>query len=358
MVSAPSVIAVLIAGCALALATGPVAGADLENSSGTPLGYHLVHSYSVAQEGAHWDYLTLDGPAHRLYISRSTHVAVMDTASGQIVGDIPGGHRVHGVALAPEFDRGFVSDGTAPGSVIVFDLKTLKVAAVIAVPANGADCIVYDPVSKRVFTFNGESGSATAIDAATGKVVGSIELGGDPEFAVADGKGHLYDNLEDKSEQLEIDARSLKITRRWPLAPCKSPSGLAIDTGHRRLFAGCHNRTMAVVDADGGKVITTLPIGDGVDANAFDPGMHLVFSSNGQSATLTVVHEDSPDRFTEVGNLKTAPAARTMAVDPLTHHVFVVTADMGPRPAAATAQNPRRSPQPIPGTFKVLEYAQ
>lgn len=355
--SARSVTAVLLAGCAWALATNSAAGADAAYSSGTPFGYHLVHSYSVAQDGSHWDYLTLDSQAHRLYISRGTHVAVMDTASGLIVGDIPGGHRVHGIALAPEFDRGFVSDGTAPGAVMVFDLKSLKVTEVVAVPANGPDCIVYDPVSKRVFTFNGESGSATAIDAATGKVVGSFELGGDPEFAVVDGRGHLYDNLEDKSELLEIDARSLKITRRWPLAPCKSPSGLAIDTGHRRLFAGCHNRTMAVVDADSGNVITTLPIGDGVDANAFDPGLHLVFSSNGQSATLTVVHEDSPNRFTPLGDLRTAPAARTMAVDLMTHHVFVVTADMGPRPAAATAQNPRRSPQPIPGTFKVLEYA-
>jgi YVTN family beta-propeller protein len=347
----------LIASCACALATASAAGADAANGSGTPLGYHLVHSYSVGHEDSRWDYLTLDSQAHRLYLSRTTHVAVMDTASGQIVGDIPGGHRVHGIALAPELGRGFVSDGTTPGAVIVFDLKTLKVTEVVTVPANGPDCIVYDPVSKRVFTFNGQSSSATAIDAATGKVVGTIELGGDPEFAVVDGKGHLYDNLEDKSEQLEIDSRSLKITRRWPLAPCEGPSGLAIDTGHRRLFAGCHNRTMAVVDADRGTVITTLPIGDGVDANGYDPGMHLAFSSNGQSATLTVVHEDSPNQFTELGNVKTAPAARTMAVDPMTHHVFVVTADMGPRPAAATAQNPRRSAQPIPGTFKVLEYA-
>jgi DNA-binding beta-propeller fold protein YncE len=277
--------------------------------------------------------------------------------TGKMVGDIPGTDGVHGIALAPALNRGFVSDGRS-SEVTVFDLTTLKTLDAIKVTGQNPDCIVYDPASKRVFTFNGRSGNSTAIDAATGKVVGTIDLGGRPEFAVADGRGHIYNNLEDKSEQVAIDTETLKVTNHWSLAPCESPSGLAIDPEHRRLFAGCDNQKMAITDPDAGKVVTTVAIGEGVDANGFDPGPQLAFSSNGESGTLTVVHEDAPDKYTVLGNVPTERGARTMALDLKTHHVFVVTASFGPRPAEATPQNPRRRPAMEPGSFRVIELAE
>jgi DNA-binding beta-propeller fold protein YncE len=322
-----------------------------------PAGYHLVHTYRLGGAGF-WDYLMLDSAARRLYISRGTHVVVMNVNTGKVIGDIPDGHREHGIALAPELNRGFISDGTDPSHVIVFNLKTLKVVTILAMPNKDSDCIIYDPATQRVFTFNGDDRDATAIDAKTDKVLGTIALGGQPEYAVADGAGHLYNNLVDKSEQVQIDSRSLQVTDRWPLAPCEHPSGLAMDVAHRRLFAGCHSEVMAIVDPDAHRVITTVPIGAGVDANRFDPGTQLAFSSNGMSGNLTVVHEDSPDMFTELGDVRTEAAARTMALDLKTHHVFLVTATMGPRPAKATPENPRRRPTMVPGTFRVLEYAQ
>jgi len=321
-----------------------------------PAGYHLVHTYRLGGAGF-WDYLTLDSAARRLYISRGTHVLVLDVDTGKVIGDIPRGHRVHGIALAPELNRGFISDGTDPSNVIVFDLKTLKIVTVVPMPNKDSDCIVYDPATQRVFTFNGDDDTATAIDANSDRVLGTIALGGEPEFAVADGAGHLYNNLENKSEQIQIDSRTLRVTDRWPLAPCENPSGLAMDLQHRRLFAGCHNETMAIVDPDAHRVLTTVPIGAGVDANAFDPAAQLAFSSNGMSGNLTVVREAAPDRFVELGEVTTQPAARTMAVDLRTHHVFLVTANMGPRPAKATPENPRRFPTMLPGSFRVLEYA-
>ncbi len=327
----------------------------LPAAAAPPAGYHLVHTYRLGGAGF-WDYLMLDAGARRLYISRGDHVVVMDVDTGKVVGDIPDGHREHGIALAPELDRGFVSDGTDPSHVIVFDMKTLKVITVVQMPNKDSDCIIYDPATQRVFTFNGDDQSATAIDARTDRVLGTIALGGSPEYAVADGAGHLYNNLEDKSEQVQIDSRTLQVTDRWPLAPCEHPSGLAMDSVHRRLFAGCRNGFMAIVDADAHRVITTVPIGAGVDANRFDPGTQLAFSSNGMSGNLTVVHEDSPDHFVELGEVSTQPAARTMALDVSTHHVFLVTATMGPRPKA-TPQNPRRFPTMVPGSFRVLEYA-
>jgi len=321
-----------------------------------PAGYHLVHTFRLGGAGF-WDYMMLDSAARRLYISRGTHVVVMNVDTGKVIGEIPGGHREHGIALAPELDRGFISDGTAPSHVIVFDLKTLKVVTIVAMPNKDSDCIIYDPATQRVFAFNGDDQDATAIDARTDRVLGTIALGGSPEYAVADGAGHLYNNLVDRSEQVQIDSRTLQVTARWPLAPCEHPSGLAMDVAHRRLFAGCHSGVMAIVDADAHRVITTEPIGAGVDANRFDPGTQLAFSSNGMAADLTVVREDSPVRFTELGAVHTEPGARTMALDLKTHHVFLVTATMGPRPERATPDNPRRFPRMIPGTFRVLEYA-
>ena len=311
--------------------------------------YHLIKKIPLGGEGG-WDYLTFDPSSGRLYIARATHVIVLDTASGEVVGDIPDTAGVHGVALAPELGRGFTSNGRA-GTVTIFDTKTLSTVGHASAGQN-PDAIVYDPSGKRVFAMNGRSSDATVIDAATETVVGTVPLGGKPEFAVADGRGRVYVNIEDKSQLLALDSRKLEVVARWPLAPCEEPTGLAIDRGHHRLFAGCLNKLMAVVDADTGKVITTLPIGSGVDATAFDPGLQYAYASNGEG-TLTVVHEDSPDKFTVVDNVSTRQGARTMALDAATHQVYVVTADFGPSPPATPSQ-PRPHPSIVPDTFVVL----
>lgn len=312
-------------------------------------GYHVVKSYKLGGEGG-WDYLTFDNTSNRLYISRSTHVIVLNADSGQPVGDIPDTPGVHGIALAPEFGRGFVSNGR-DGTVTVFDLKTLKALNKIKVGKN-PDAILYDPASKRVFTFNGASNDVTGIDAAKGEVVGTIKVDGKPEFAVSDEKGEIFVNIEDKSELMALDPSKLEVKARWPLAPCEEPSGLAIDRKHRRLFSGCSNKLMAIVDADSGKLVSTLPIGSGVDANGFDPETGLAFASCGEGV-LTIVHEDSPDNFSVAENVPTKRGARTMTLDPVTHRAFLVTADFGP-PPAPTAEQPHPRPTILPDSFVVL----
>jgi DNA-binding beta-propeller fold protein YncE len=336
---------------AIALAVLAVGAFSARPLTAADANYHLLKKVVLGGEGF-WDYLTCDSDARRVYISRGTHVMVVDADSYAVVGDIPGTDGVHGIALAPEFGRGFTSNGRT-NTVTIFDLKTLKVLGT-APTGEGPDAIVYDPASKRIFTLNGHGGSATAIDAASGKPAGTITLGGRPEFAAADGQGHIYNNLEDKSELIQIDSQKLTVTARWPLAPCEEPSGLAMDTEHRRLFAGCHNQMMAVVDADSGKVLATPAIGQGVDANGFDAGTQLAFSSNGDG-TLTVVHEDSPEKFTPAASVPTQWGARTMALDLKTHHVFLVTAEFGP-PPAPTAEHPHPRPQAIPGSFTLLVF--
>ncbi|HXP47434.1 MAG TPA: hypothetical protein VN810_09185, partial [Terriglobales bacterium] len=278
------------------------------------------------------------------------HVIVLDPATGKVVGDIPDTAGVHGIALAPELGRGFISNGRA-NTVTIFDSKTLAVSGQVKTGQN-PDAIVYDPASQRVFAMDGRSSEATAIDAATGTVAGTLPLEGKPEFAVADGRGRVYVNLEDKSQLLALDSRKLEVVARWPLAPCERPSGLAIDREHRRLFSGCANKLMAVVDADSGKVITTLPIGSGVDATSFDPGLRYAYASNGDG-TLTVIHEETPDKFVVLENVSTQRGARTMALDPTTHQVYVVTADFGPAPPS-TPDQPRPRPAIVPNTFVVL----
>jgi YVTN family beta-propeller protein len=312
-------------------------------------GYHLKTKISLGGEGG-WDYLTFDPGSGWLYIARATHVVVLDPASGKVVGDIPDTAGVHGIALAPELGRGFTSNGRA-GTVTIFDAKTLAVIGLVNAGQN-PDAIVYDPASRRVFAMNGRSSDTTAIDAATGKVAGTVALGGKPEFAVADGRGRIYVNLEDKSQEVVLDSQKMTVVARWPLAPCEEPTGLAMDLDHRRLFAGCSNKLMAVVDAESGKVITTLPIGSGVDATAFDPGLQYAYASNGEG-TLTIVHEDAPDKFTVVGNVPTQRGARTMALDPGTHQVYLATADFGPPPPPTPGQ-PRPRPAIVPNTFVVL----
>ena len=314
-----------------------------------PSGYHLLKTIPVPGD-TFWDYLKYDSSSHRLFISRGDHVAVVDMESGKVVGDIGGMQRIHGIVLVPEFNRGFVTDGQA-AKVWIFDLQTLKVTGSAASEPD-ADGEVYDPASKRVFTMNGDSKSSTVIDAATGKVLGRIDLGGSPEFPVADGQGHVYANIESTSEIVEIDSNTMKITHRWPLAPGESPSGLAMDTKNRILFSGCHNKMMAIVNADTGKVITTLPIGQGVDATRFDPGTGDAFSSNGDG-TLTVIHEDAPDKFSVVENVTTERGASTMALDPATHNVFLVTAKVERIPNPPPHTRPFKM---VPDSFHVLVF--
>ncbi|OLE54468.1 MAG: YVTN family beta-propeller domain-containing protein [Acidobacteria bacterium 13_1_20CM_3_53_8] len=332
--------------CFFLLFQSAVINAQTNSSSG----YHVITKHTLGGEGG-WDYLTVDAQAHRVYISRSTHVMVVNEDSGQTIGDIPNTNGVHGIALVPEFGKGFTSNGR-DSTVTVFDLKTLKVLSQIAVGKN-PDAILYDPFSKRVLTMNGASRDATAIDAKTGTVAGTIALDGKPEFAVSDERGHVYVNLEDRSIVAELDPRGLKVEARWPIAPGEEPTGLAIDRKHRRLFAGCSNKLMVVLSADDGHVIKSLPIGSGVDATAFDPETQLAFSSNGGDGTLTVIHEDSPESFTVIDNVATQRGARTMALDAKTHRIYLVTAEFGPTPAP-TAERPRPRPSIVPGTFTLL----
>jgi DNA-binding beta-propeller fold protein YncE len=320
-----------------------------EAMAGTSSGYHPLARVTLGGEGF-WDYLAMDARARRIYISRWTHVMVVDADSYQVVGDIPGIEGVHGIAIAREFGRGFISEDEA-NRVTIFDLQTLKKIG-SAKTGQNPDAIIYDPASKRVFAFNGHDGAATAIDAATGSVVGTVDLGGSPEFAAADRQGHVYNNLEDKNEVVEIDSKTLKILNRWPLAPGESPSAMAIDLRHRRLFIGCHNRMMVVMDADTGKVVATPAIGEGVDAARFDPSDQLLFSSNGDG-TLTVIHEDSPDKYSIIDNVQTERGARTMELDKKTHRIYTVTADLGPQPT-----EPHRPPSMVPGTFRLLVLGQ
>lgn len=314
-------------------------------------GYHLVKKVKIGGTGG-WDYLEVDPATHRLFITRGTHVIVVDPDQGKVVGDIPDTQGVHGVALADEFNKGFTSNGRSADSTI-FDLTSLKTAGT-AKADKDADAIIYDPFSKRVFTFNGDANTASAIDAASGKPVNTFKLGGGPEFAATDGKGKVFVNLEDKSSLVKFDATTLKIENTWPLAPCESPSGLAIDAAHEILVVGCHNKMMAFVDGNSGKVLGTVPIGQGVDANRFDPVTGYAFASCGDG-TITIAHEDSPTSFSLVETIQTQRGARTMAIDYATHVVYTVSADFGPAPAA-TADNPRPRPAIIPDTFTLLVY--
>jgi YVTN family beta-propeller protein len=290
--------------------------------------YHLQKKVAVGDTGA-WDYLIYDETGHRVFVSRGHHVMVLDGESGATIGDIPDTQGVHGIALAPEFGKGFTSNGQT-NNVTVFDLSTLKPMQRVAT-GRGPDAILYDPSSKRVFTMNGRDDSATAIDAASGQVVGTVPLSGRPEFAVADGKGTVFVNIENKHTLTAFDAQKLLVEGNWEMPGCEGPTGLSMDRQNRRIFSGCDNKVLAVMNADSGQLVTTVPIGAGVDATAFDPRDALAFSSNGEDGTLTVVHEDSPDKFQVVANVPTEAGARTMALDPNTGTVYLVTATVGPK---------------------------
>jgi DNA-binding beta-propeller fold protein YncE len=312
-------------------------------------GYKVINTFKLGGDGG-WDYLTIDSSSRRMYISRATHVMVVDVDSGKIVGDIPDTPGVHGIALAPDLGKGFISNGRE-GTVTIFDLSTMKVITKVKAGEN-PDAILYDPASKRVFAFNGRSSDATAIDAAKATVVGTIKLEGKPEFAATDGKGEIFVNIEDKSQIDAIDPNKLEVKSRWPLAPCEEPSGLAIDTKNRRLFAGCDNKMMAVVNADTGKVVTTVTIGEGVDANGFDPDNGLAYASTGDGH-MTIAKQESADKYTVVANVETQDGARTMALDAKTHNAYTVTGKFGPAPAP-TADNPHPRRTILPDSFVVI----
>jgi DNA-binding beta-propeller fold protein YncE len=328
----------------LGIALGGVISLRAQPQSTSPSGYRLVKTIPLPGDGF-WDYVGLDSDARRIYVSHGTKVLVLDADSFAVLGEIPDTQGVHGIAVAQEFGRGFTSNGRA-GTSTIFDLKTLKTLATVNTGKN-PDAIAYDDVSKRVFTFNGASKDATAFGASDGTVAGTIPLGGKPEFAAVDGKGKVYVNIEDTSELVEIDTKTLKLLHRWPLAPCESPSGLAMDKKNRRLFAGCENKMMAVVNADTGKVIATPAIGQGVDATAYDPGTGFALSSNGEG-TLTVIKQGGPDSYSVLDNVPTKKSARTMGLDLKTHNVVLPAADfLPPKPG-------ERRGEMKPGSFVLL----
>ena len=320
-------------------------------------GYHLLKKYSFgAAESStreYFDYVTVDSATRRVYLSHGTEVKVIDADSGELVGNISGLKQTHGVAIAKEFGRGFITDG-AEGKVILFDLQTLRKTGE-AKADKDADSIVYDPSSKRVFVMNGDPHSSTVIDAKTGVVVGTIDLGGGPEFAVADGAGTVYVNIEDQAELVAIDSSSLRIKSRWPLAPAGAPTALAMDFAHHRLFSAGRNPQMLVIlDSESGKVLQSFPISAGADAAVYEPETGYIFVST-REGFVHIFHEDSPDRFSEADTVKTEFGAKTMGLDTKTHNIFLDTADFTPAPAA-TADHPHPQRSAIPGTFHVLVY--
>ncbi len=313
-------------------------------------GFKTSGSIDVGGSGG-WDYLAADADNRRLYVSHGTEVVVIDLDTQKVVTKITGLGGVHGIFPANDLGKGFITDGRT-NQVVVFDLKTNEIKNKVQAGTN-PDGAVYDPNSKRLFAFNGRSSNATVIDGAKESVVATIPLDGKPEFPVADGKGNVYVNIEDKSEIVKIDAKSAAQTAKWALAPCESPSGLAMDRENNRLFTVCDNKMMAVVDASTGKVVATPAIGEGPDAAGFDPALKLAFSSNGESGTVTVIHEDGKDKYSVVENVPTVKGARTMALDEKTHTIYLSSAKYGPPgPNAGGSGRPR--PSIIPGTFKLL----
>ena len=309
--------------------------------------YHFIREIPVGGSGG-WDYLTVDPAAQRLYVSHGTEVVVIDLDKNKIVGTITNTPGVHGVAIASDLGLGVTSNGRENKAGIV-DLKTLQTLSKVDT-AQGPDGMLYEPGQKEAYLFCGRAQAATVVDVKGQKVVATIPLGGRPEFGQADpAAGRVYDNLEDKSEVAVIDSKSHQVVSRWPIAPGEEASGMAIDVKNHRLFLGCHNQMMVMMDSTDGKVIATVPIGQGVDANAFDPGTQLAFASCGDGTT-TIAKEESPGKLTVVQTLQTQRGSRTIALDPVTHNIYLAAAKFEP-PAAG-----ERRPRMIPGTFKILVY--
>ncbi len=319
-----------------------------------PARYQITHTFVLGGDGR-WDYVIPDPPRHRVFIARQDRVMVVDENDGKLLGEIRDIHGAHGVALVEKAHHGFATSGN-DSAVVMFDPSTFQVLGQIPA-AEDADAIVYDAASNRVFTFNGDAHSSTVVDPVPGRLVTNIPLGGKPESGVAAGNGKLYVNIVDNAEVVEIDGKSLTVTRRWSTAPCQQPVAMAIDTTHHRLFSGCRSGVLAVSDYQAGRVVATAPIGAGVDGTAFDPAASDVFASNADG-TLTVIHEDSPDQYHVVENVQTAQGGRNMGLDPTTHRIYVVSARFGPPPADSTAANPRRRPPIIPGSFMMMVVEQ
>jgi len=336
--------ATLLAACSAAPSSQPASS----NTPGSKATYHLANKLTIGGE-AGWDYLVVDPEARRLYVSHLTKVEVLDTDTGKFVGQIKDTPGVHGIALAPKLGKAFTSNGKAD-TVSVIDLKTLAHLSEIKA-GKKPDAIIYDPGTERVFVSNGESDDLTAIDAVTGKVAGTIAVGGAPEFSAADGQGTLWVNLEDKNAFVTIDAKTLKVTKTTPLPGCEEPASMAFDPANRRLFIGCKNHVLAVVDPDSGKVIKTLPIGEHVDATVFDAAHQLIFASTGDGS-VTIIRQDAPDAYTVVDNVKTMRGAKTMAFDPKTGKIFSATVEHVPLNATGPP-NPKTVTYE-PGPFVVL----
>jgi len=337
-----ALLAVLLVG--MALASPPASG------------YHLIEKVQLGAApggGEYFDYVSVDAAARRVYLSHGTEVKVLDADSFSVVGTISGLKRCHGVAVVPELGKGFITDGDA-AAVVMFDTKSLNVTGEIK-SFPDTDAIIYDPSSKLVFAFNGDSKNSTVIDPAKGAMVKTLDLGGAPEYPVADGKGMIYDNIEDKNEVVAIDTKALTVKARWSVEPGGTPVSMAMDRTHRRLFSGGRGpQKLVLKDADSGKVLQALPISTGVDANVFEPETGLVFVST-REGKVHIFHLDSPDKLSDVETLTTEYGAKTMDIDPKTHNIFLSTADFAEAPAP-TAEHPHPSRRPIPGTFHVLIY--
>lgn len=328
------------------LGFGPVAQAQQE-----PLPYRLLGTIPVGGAGG-WDFLTVDPAGKRLYVAHGTQTEVIDLKTKKLIGSVSNTPAAHGIAVVPSANRGYISCGRN-NYCVVFDLKTLQNLGTIATGPK-PDAMFYDAFSQRVFAFSNAGGQSTVLDAATGKVVGTAALGGDAEVPATDGKGHIFVNLEDKSQVIEFDAQTLAVRHRYPLAPGTEPTGLAFDPKNNRLFSACANEKLVVTDSKTGRQVAVLPIGQGVDGAAFDAAAGNIITTNG-AGTLTIIHQDTPEKYTVVATIATALGARTIAQDPKTQHFFTCTADLGPTPAATAAQ-PHPRPSIVPGTFRVLEF--
>jgi DNA-binding beta-propeller fold protein YncE len=325
----------------LVLAFGIVYGAFAQSAPA----YRVTHTYMLGGDGG-WDYVVPDPPEHRVFIGRATRVMVVDADSGKLLGEVMGINGAHGTAIATGTGHGFATSGNDQ-SVVMFDLKTFKALGRIPA-AEDADAIIYDRASNRVFTFNGDAHSSTVIDPVAGKLITNVPLGGKPEYGASAGDGKVYGNLTDTSEVVEIDAKTATVTRRWPMAPCKQNVSMAIDTKNHRLFSGCRSGVLAVSDYQAGKVITTLPIGMGVDGAGYDPASGDVFATNADG-TLTIIHQDSPDTYHVIQTLQTPQGSRNMGLDPTTHRVYVVSGQFGPAPAGGRGRG-----AVLPGTFSMM----
>ena len=312
--------------------------------------YEITHTYAVGGEGG-WDYVVPDPANHRLFIARQNWVSVIDMNNGRLIAEIPGVNGAHGTAIVSDIGRGFATSGN-DSSILMFDAKSYKGLLKIRA-GEDADAIIYDPASKRVFSFNGDANTATVVDPRRGTVIANIQLGGKPESGVSARDSMVYVNLVDSSQIVQIDTRTNTVTRRWSTAPCQNPVSMAIDIRRQRLFSGCRSGVMAISDYRNGTVVATVPIGQGVDGAGWDPVLRDAYASNGDG-TLTVIHQDSPNKYHVVENVQTGERARNMGIDPATHRIFLVTAKFGPVPAESTATNPRRRPPMLPGTFTVL----